>query len=82
MDYKHSASIEYASEEAATMVMNTLSVDEELNEGKVSRVLRVEDKTLHISFEATEARLLRAAVSAFYDLLGLATRALEEFGPK
>lgn len=32
-------------------------------------------------FEATEARLLRAAVAAFLDLLNLATRTLETFGP-
>lgn len=30
-------------------------------------------------FEATSAKLLRAAVSALYDLLQLATRALEQF---
>mmetsp|Transcript_22684 Transcript_22684/g.37926 ORF Transcript_22684/g.37926 Transcript_22684/m.37926 type:complete len:82 (+) Transcript_22684:193-438(+) len=81
MDFKHSSCIEYETEEAARMVMNTLAVDQELNQGKVSRVLRVENNKLHISFEAVEAKLLRAAVSAFYDLLGLATRTLEEFGP-
>jgi hypothetical protein len=31
--------------------------------------------------EADELRLLRAAVGALYDLLGLATRAVERFGP-
>ena len=32
-------------------------------------------------FAATEPRLLRAAVAAFLDLLNLASRALEKFGP-
>jgi hypothetical protein len=31
--------------------------------------------------EADELRLMRAAVGALYDLLGLATRAVERFGP-
>jgi len=31
--------------------------------------------------EADEARLLRAAVGALFDLLGLAARAVERFGP-
>ena len=31
--------------------------------------------------EATEARLLRSTVGSFYELLGLATRTLERFGP-
>lgn len=31
-------------------------------------------------FEAVEARLLRAAVGTFLDLLNLATRTLETFG--
>lgn len=31
--------------------------------------------------EADEMRLLRAAVGAMYDLVGLATRAVERFGP-
>jgi hypothetical protein len=32
-------------------------------------------------FAASEARLLRAAVAAFLDLVNLATRTLEKFGP-
>mmetsp|Transcript_16157 Transcript_16157/g.31043 ORF Transcript_16157/g.31043 Transcript_16157/m.31043 type:complete len:91 (-) Transcript_16157:1081-1353(-) len=79
MEYTLDSKICYGSDEAARMVMNTLSVDAELNSDKVSRELRVEDGNLHIHFEAAEPRLLRAAVSAFYDLLGLATRTYEAF---
>jgi hypothetical protein len=32
-------------------------------------------------YSATDARTLRAAVGALYDLLGLAARTLEAFGP-
>lgn len=32
-------------------------------------------------FSAVDARTLRAAVGTFYDLLALATRTLEAFGP-
>mmetsp|Transcript_30394 Transcript_30394/g.42060 ORF Transcript_30394/g.42060 Transcript_30394/m.42060 type:complete len:85 (-) Transcript_30394:89-343(-) len=82
MEYKHTSAICYKTEAQAITVMKTLSVDDELNQDKVARELRVDNTTLYISFEATEPRLLRAAVNAFYDLLGLATRTIEEFeGP-
>ncbi|EIE21300.1 hypothetical protein COCSUDRAFT_83524 [Coccomyxa subellipsoidea C-169] len=47
----------------------------------VTRELTVDGSTLHIFFSAADARTLRAAVGTFYDLLALATRTLEAFGP-
>ncbi|KAL3696930.1 hypothetical protein R1sor_011006 [Riccia sorocarpa] len=71
--------VEYPTEEQAKIVMTTLSVDAELTD-KVARSMTVEGQHLLISFKATEARYLRASVSAFIDMLVLATRTIEEFG--
>ncbi|KAK3286690.1 hypothetical protein CYMTET_5759 [Cymbomonas tetramitiformis] len=79
MDFEYSMQAEYASHAHAQMIMTTLDVDAELNQGKVSRTLHVQDSTLHARFAATEARLLRAAVSSFLDLMTLATKTLEQF---
>ncbi|KAL3696915.1 hypothetical protein R1sor_010991 [Riccia sorocarpa] len=72
--------VEYPTEEQAKIVMTTLSVDAELQPDKVARSMTVEGQHLLISFKATEARYLRASVSAFMDMLMLATRTIEEFG--
>lgn len=47
----------------------------------VSRELRVDGSALVMDFAAVDMRTLRAAVGTFCDLLGLATRTLEAFGP-
>ncbi|KAI8475900.1 MAG: transcription factor Pcc1-domain-containing protein [Monoraphidium minutum] len=80
--YTFEGSVDLRDASHASAVLQALQVDPELNPGQVSRDLRVEGSTLHISFAATELRLLRAAVSTFYDLLALATRAAEQFGAK
>lgn len=41
----------------------------------------MEGSTLVMNFAAVDMRTLRAAVGTFCDLLGLATRTLEAFGP-
>ena len=45
------------------------------------RKLSVDGATLVLNFAAIDMRTLRAAVGTFCDLLGLATRTLEAFGP-
>ena len=64
----------------AEVALGAVEVDAELSPEKVIRELSREGRTVHVRFRAVEARLLRAAVGAFFDLLGLATRAVEEFG--
>lgn len=72
--------MEYPSERAAEVALGAVEVDAELSPEKVVRELSREGRTVCVRFRAVEARLLRAAVGAFFDLLGLATRAVEEFG--
>lgn len=47
----------------------------------VTRELSVEGSALVLRFAAVDVRTLRAAVGTFCDLLGLASRTLEAFGP-
>ena len=47
----------------------------------VTRELSVDGTNLVLQFAAIDMRTLRAAVGTFCDLLGLATRTLEAFGP-
>ncbi|BDA51117.1 probable EKC/KEOPS complex subunit LAGE3 [Coccomyxa sp. Obi] len=79
--YEFHASHVYGSEADAQVVRDALAVDPELRPKLVTRELTVDGNTLHIFFSAVDTRTLRAAVGTFYDLLGLATRTLEAFGP-
>lgn len=58
-----------------------LSPPLQLRPEAVSRELRVDGCALVMDFAAVDMRTLRAAVGTFCDLLGLATRTLEAFGP-
>ncbi|KAJ4958971.1 hypothetical protein NE237_026082 [Protea cynaroides] len=73
--------VDYESEKHASMVYAALAVDKELQPDKVKRLMSVSDGKLSVHFEAVEARFLRASFSAFVDILTLATKAIEQFGP-
>ncbi|KAJ7531503.1 hypothetical protein O6H91_14G046500 [Diphasiastrum complanatum] len=73
--------VEYPSEDLARIVGDVLSVDAELHLDKVKRDTIVVGRQLTVNFIASDARFLRASVSAFLDMLTLATRTIEEFGP-
>eukprot|EP00884_Botryococcus_braunii_P021857 jgi/Botrbrau1/8355/Bobra.0046s0016.1 len=73
-------SVVFNSERDAHMVCQALSVDPELRPQEVRRRLTVHGSRLDMYFEAVDARLLRASVCTFCDLMGLATRTLEAFG--
>ncbi|KAI3933670.1 hypothetical protein MKW92_047594 [Papaver armeniacum] len=73
--------VNYGSDENASIVCAAISVDTELQPDKVRRVMTVNDGKLSVHFEAVEARFLRASYSSFVDVLTLATKTIEEFGP-
>jgi len=79
MAYVFDATVPFESARHAQMVCDTLAVDPELRPNDVKRKLSVQDAALRIHFEAQEARMLRAAVGTFCDLLALAVRTLEAF---
>ncbi|GAB9469211.1 hypothetical protein Gpo141_00006495 [Globisporangium polare] len=63
----------------AQYALETLQVDAEIQPDKIHRTLSVEGANLIVHFQATEIRLLRAAVSSFYDMGLLVARTLLEF---
>ncbi|CAN6444773.1 unnamed protein product [Victoria cruziana] len=74
--------VDFCSEKNASMVYTALVVDKELQPDKVKRQMEASDGKLLVHFEAVEARFLRASFSAFVDVLTLATKVIEQFGPK
>ena len=70
---------ELPSPKAASILLNTLAVDLELQPDKVSRTYAVDGTTFTATFRATEIRVLRSALSSFYDMSIVAVRALAEF---
>ncbi|XP_075104697.1 uncharacterized protein LOC107775663 isoform X1 [Nicotiana tabacum] len=74
--------VDLGSEENAHIVYTALAVDKELQPDKVKRHMSVSNGKLSVHFEAVEAIFLRASFSAFVDVLTLATKTIEEFGPK
>lgn len=73
------ATIGFASEADAEKVLNAVAVDSELRTDQVSRELNVSGNQIVIRFEATEARLLRAATGTMLELLSLAAETMERF---
>lgn len=61
------------------MVLTSITVDAELRLDSVSREVSLSGDEIVIKFEATEARLLRAAVGTFLELLSLSAATLERF---
>ncbi|KAF3787549.1 hypothetical protein EJ110_NYTH17547 [Nymphaea thermarum] len=90
--------VDFSSEKSVAMVYAALVVDKEslnpllicfsiitgiqLQPDKVKRHMEVSDGKLLVRLEAVEARFLRASFSAFVDVLTLATKVIEQFGPK
>ncbi|KAF9601067.1 hypothetical protein IFM89_015993 [Coptis chinensis] len=73
--------VDYGSEENARIVYAALAVDKELQPDRVKRQMIVSDGKLSVRFEAVEARFLRMSFTSFVDILTLATKTIEEFGP-
>ncbi|OIS99253.1 PREDICTED: uncharacterized protein LOC109230925 [Nicotiana attenuata] len=81
-DFSCNLEVDLGSEENVDIVYTALAVDKELQPDKVKRHISVSNGKLSVHFEAVEARFLRASFSAFVDVLTLATKTIEEFGPK
>jgi hypothetical protein len=64
----------------AELARAALAVDAELSPERSSKALAAEGAELVARFDATDARNLRVAVSAFCDMLCVVLRTLREFG--
>ncbi|KAI9209884.1 CTAG/Pcc1 family [Polychytrium aggregatum] len=72
-------SVPFPNAALAQIALKTLSVDRELKSDQLQREMRVEGHYLYIDFKASTARLLRASVSGFFDMLILVCRTMDEF---
>eukprot|EP00640_Fibrocapsa_japonica_P009992 CAMPEP_0113936828 /NCGR_PEP_ID=MMETSP1339-20121228/3610_1 /TAXON_ID=94617 /ORGANISM="Fibrocapsa japonica" /LENGTH=82 /DNA_ID=CAMNT_0000939389 /DNA_START=85 /DNA_END=333 /DNA_ORIENTATION=- /assembly_acc=CAM_ASM_000762 len=77
--YCCSLKISYTSVDAAE-IARVLTVDEELQPTKVTKNIVAEDQKLLVTFACTDPKILRVALSSFYDMIIVATKALQEFG--
>jgi len=76
------ARLTLGSKEDALILRNSLMVDPELQPTKVTRSMTIEGddaNVLRIQVTATEARLLRPAVSTLMDLAVACSKAIETF---
>ncbi|KAJ2447399.1 hypothetical protein GGF42_005449 [Coemansia sp. RSA 2424] len=72
-------SIPFADARLAGIAKNSLVVDRELSEDKVSRNIDTRDSLLVATFSADTLRMLRVSVNGFMDSLILVSKTLEAF---
>ena len=79
--YRCEITVHLPTAEMAADVQRILSVDREIGDRVVKELqLAEEDAAVHVSFRATEARLLRVSVSSFYEYLIVCLKCYQEFG--
>lgn len=78
--YNSTIRITLPTEEYATIMKESIDVDKELQPDKVLRVLTVEADALVVTFKAINAKMLRVAISSFFDMATVAAKTLLEFG--
>ncbi|KZV97433.1 Pcc1-domain-containing protein [Exidia glandulosa HHB12029] len=72
--------VPFQSPEHASVALNVIGVDNELQPRVVKRTLAVEGNELVATFSTLTVRLARLALNAFLDNLDLVVRTLGEFG--
>ena len=72
--------VPFESEKHARIAYNSLRVDREPSRATTRRVLSLHESKLVAEFEAPDARSLRTASNAFFDLVVLVSKTLERFG--
>jgi hypothetical protein len=78
MDYKCSIDIQFPSPLHAQNALDVLSVDEEIGD-KVSKSFSTNENLLSVCFASKEAKMLRVAISSFYDMLNVVLKVNQEF---
>ncbi|XP_062505283.1 EKC/KEOPS complex subunit Lage3-like [Corticium candelabrum] len=81
MTYSFEIEVPFPTEREAQIACNSLSVDPEPRRSGCTKVLETEEATLKVRFTASEARIIRVAVSSFLDYLILVINTIKKFGP-
>jgi len=63
----------------ATIIKDCMEVDEELQPLKVSKQFTITGSILTLQIAATEIRMLRVALSSFFDMVTVSVKTLLEF---
>ena len=70
----------FSSPRHAKIALNSLEVDPELDATTVHKKLRTSGEHLFVDFSASEVRILRVALSSFFDMSKVVADTLDAFG--
>ncbi len=74
------ARIKFPAARQAQIVKGCMEVDEELQPQRVSKLFRIENSNiLVVSFAACDLKMLRVALSSFFDMITVSCKTLLEF---
>eukprot|EP00558_Chaetoceros_sp_UNC1202_P006974 CAMPEP_0197241340 /NCGR_PEP_ID=MMETSP1429-20130617/7401_1 /TAXON_ID=49237 /ORGANISM="Chaetoceros sp., Strain UNC1202" /LENGTH=91 /DNA_ID=CAMNT_0042701161 /DNA_START=373 /DNA_END=648 /DNA_ORIENTATION=+ len=77
--YKCSIDIQFLTRLHAQNAMDVLSVDKEIGD-RVTKILAVKGNIMVVNVSSSEAKMLRVAISSFYDMLSVFLKCYQEFG--
>ena len=77
--YQCTLRINLPNERHAMIIKDCMEVDEELQPLKVSKQFTIAGSTLILEIAATEVRMLRVALSSFFDMVTVSVKTLLEF---
>ena len=72
-------SVTFPSPSKASLVQQVLEVDDELQPTKICKTFVAEGSALKVDFVACDVKVLRVAISSFYDMLTVTLKTLREF---
>ena len=83
MDFPCTATlnIPFTTHKRAQTALNSLAVDQELSPKSISKSLTIapNTNTLQVTFSAVDVRMLRVAMSSFFDMSKVVIETIEEF---
>ena len=77
--YQCTLRIHLQNERHAMIIKDCMEVDEELQPLKVSKQFTITGSILTLDIAATEVRMLRVALSSFFDMVTVSVKTLLEF---
>jgi tRNA threonylcarbamoyladenosine modification (KEOPS) complex Pcc1 subunit len=71
--------ITFATPTRATVALGSLSVDKELSPKNCQKTFSIDGSTLCVHFACSDVRMLRVAMSSFFDMSKVVIETIEEF---
>ena len=79
MEYSAKTSFRFQTSDHAEIVKRCLEVDEELQPTKIEKVFQVDGPILTVLFRSSDPKVLRVAMSSFFDMMVVSVKSLIEF---